>query len=104
MRTQTAASRPSTKALDNAAFGLHPQGYGLANRLADYALVRPFLDPWAADLPNLTRKRFYCGGIVARPGDSQPPPPHTWSQVRATSPPSLSPPPPPAAPRSCARS
>jgi hypothetical protein len=25
----------STKALDNAAFGLHPQGYGLANRLAD---------------------------------------------------------------------
>src|SRR5260221_10420044 len=72
MRTQTAASRPSTKALDNAAFGLHPQGYGLANRLADYALVRPFLDPWPADLPNLTRKRFYCGVIVAGPGDSHP--------------------------------
>jgi hypothetical protein len=30
--------------------------------------IRRLLAPWAADLATPTRKRFYCGGIVAGPG------------------------------------
>jgi hypothetical protein len=30
--------------------------------------IRRLLVPWAADLASPTRKRFYCGGIVAGPG------------------------------------
>jgi hypothetical protein len=33
--------------------------------------IRRLLVPWAADLTSPTRKRFYCGGIVAGPGISR---------------------------------
>ncbi|SDI09382.1 hypothetical protein SAMN05444171_5302 [Bradyrhizobium lablabi] len=34
--------------------------------------IRRLSGSWAADSASLTRKRFYCGGIVAGPGVSPP--------------------------------
>jgi hypothetical protein len=45
------------KACDNAAFGLEPQGYGMANRLA--------YGPVTAGSANSPSKRSQYGGIVA---------------------------------------
>jgi hypothetical protein len=47
------------KACDNAAFGLEPQGYGMANRLA--------FGPPTAERANPPSKRSQYGGIVAAP-------------------------------------
>jgi len=47
---------------DNAAFGVEPQGYGMANRLA--------YGPVTADWASFSCKRFQYGGIVA---GSEPP-------------------------------
>jgi hypothetical protein len=35
--------------------------------------IRRLLGSWRADPANPTRKRFYCGGIVAGPGNTRTP-------------------------------